>query len=167
MVNNVYLGLGSNLGDRLKYLSNAVKLIDNDPNCSLIESSSVYETTPYGAVDQDNYYNVVIYIKTSLDPAALLVLIKQFEIKAGRKSDKKKWGPREIDIDILFYNNLIYDNDKLNIPHPEILSRDFVLIPLKEIAPDFIHPLINKKIIDVSHSAIEKHIIQKLNYSLF
>ena len=83
------------------------------------------------------------------------------------KLDEKKWSAREIDIDILFYNNFIYNNEKLNIPHPEILLRDFVLVPLLEIAPDFIHPLTNQKIQDINHTALEKHIIQKLNYELF
>jgi len=167
MVNEVYLGLGSNIGDRLKYLLYIIELISNNPNCSLINSSSIYETTPYGSTEGDNYYNGVINIKTSLDPAELLELMKQFELKAGRKKEKIKWGPREIDIDILFYNNFIYNNEKLNIPHPEILIRDFVLIPLNEIAPDFVHPITNRKIRDINYTELERHIIQKLNYILF
>jgi len=166
MVNDVYLGLGSNLGDRLIYLVYAVEFIDSSPNCTLIKASSIYETTPYGQVEGGNYFNAVIYIKTSLEPDQLLDLIKQFELKAGRKSDKKKWGSREIDIDILFYNNLIYNNEKLNIPHTEILLRDFVLIPLQEIAPDLVHPLTNQKIRDINQTELEKHIIQKLNFTL-
>jgi len=167
MVNDVYLGLGSNIGDRLIYLTYAVELIDDNPNCFLNKSSSIYETSPYGCIEGDNYYNVVINIKTSFNPAELLVLIKQFELKAGRKSNGKKWSSREIDIDILFYNNLIYNDEKLNIPHPEILLRDFVLVPLKEIAPDFVHPLTNQKIRDIDHKTLENHIIHKLNYTLF
>jgi 2-amino-4-hydroxy-6-hydroxymethyldihydropteridine diphosphokinase len=167
MENNVYLGLGSNLGDRLIYLAYAIELIDGNRDCSLIKCSSIYETTPYGSSEGNNYYNAVIQIKTSLSPSDLLLLMKQFETKAGRRLDEKKWSDREIDIDILFYNNFIYNNEKLNIPHPEILLRDFVLIPLLEIAPDFIHPLTNQKIKDISYTALEKHIIQKLNYELF
>jgi len=167
MVNEVYLGLGSNIGDRLKYLLYAVELIGNNQNCSLIKSSSIYETNPYGTLEGDNYYNGVINIKTSLDPAELLELIKQYELKAGRKKENIKWSSREIDIDILFYNNLIYKNEKLNIPHPEILLRDFVLIPLNEIAPDFVHPVTNQKIRDINYTELERHIIQKLNYVLF
>ena len=167
MVNEVYLGLGSNIGDRLKYLLYAIELISNNTNCSLIKSSSIYETTPYGSIEGDNYYNGVINIKTSLDPAELLELIKQFELKAGRKKENIKWSSREIDIDILFYNNFIYNNENLNIPHPEILIRDFVLIPLNEIAPDFVHPVTNQKIRDINYTELEVHIIQKLNYILF
>jgi 2-amino-4-hydroxy-6-hydroxymethyldihydropteridine diphosphokinase len=167
MVNDVYLGLGSNIGDRLKYLLYAVELISKNPNCSLIQSSSIYETTPYGSIEGDNYYNCVINIKTSLDPAGLLDLVKQFELKAGRKKDNIKWSPREIDIDILFYNNLIYNNEKLNIPHKDILLRDFVLIPLSEIAADFVHPVTNQKIRDINYTELESHIIKKLNYILF
>ncbi|TSA29388.1 MAG: 2-amino-4-hydroxy-6-hydroxymethyldihydropteridine diphosphokinase, partial [Ignavibacteriales bacterium] len=108
MGSNVYLGLGSNKGDRFNCLVSAVKLICQDKNCRLTKSSSVYETKPYGNLDQDNFYNAAILISTGYELEALYYFLKEIEKKVGRKESEKRWTPREIDIDILFYNNLIY-----------------------------------------------------------
>lgn len=166
MVSNVFLGLGSNKGDKLKFLKEAVNLIHEDNNCNVLKSSSVYETSPFGVIKQDNFYNAVIEIETSFEIKNLFQLLKKFEKQIGRNSEEIKWGPREIDIDILFYNDLIYNTDELIVPHQEILKRDFVLIPLKEIAPDYEHPVVHKKVIDLDTSVIEKHIIRKINSPL-
>lgn len=166
MVSNIFLGLGSNIDDRLKYLCNAVLSIGEDKNCSIIKASSVYETKPYGNIDQNNFYNAVILIESNYNVDDLYNFLKQVEQKLGRKKTNLMWAPREIDIDILFYNNLIYSNDILTIPHKEILNRDFVIVPLLEIAENFIHPVLNKKINELDLSLLNNHIIQKLNYSL-
>lgn len=161
MVNNVFLGLGSNLGDRKKYLSDAIEKIGDE--YSIVEKiSSLYETSPFGNIKQDNYLNIVIRIETNYSLEKLFEKVKVIEKVLGRKNTILKWGPREIDIDILFYNDLIYNSDNVIIPHPEILMRDFVLLPLIEIAPDYIHPVIKKRLDEIDVSKIEKHIISKI-----
>lgn len=166
MVNNIFLGLGSNKGDRIKFLLNAVEKIKHNTKCILVNSSSVYETTPYGNIDQENFFNAVISISSDLSPDELFDFIKQIEQELGRFELNKKWGPREIDIDILFYNQLIYIKDNLIIPHSEVLKRDFVLVPLIEIAPEFIHPVEGKQLSELSLAGIESHIVTKFDYKL-
>lgn len=166
MVNNIFLGFGSNKGDRIKFLLNAVEKIKHNTKCILVNSSSVYETTPYGNIDQENFFNAVISISSDLSPDELFDFIKQIEQELGRFELNKKWGPREIDIDILFYNQLIYIKDNLIIPHSEVLKRDFVLVPLIEIAPEFIHPVEGKQLSELSLAEIESHIVTKFDYKL-
>jgi 2-amino-4-hydroxy-6-hydroxymethyldihydropteridine diphosphokinase len=161
-----YIALGSNKGDRFSYLTRAVQEIILDKSNSIENVSSVYETLPYGYKDQGNFYNAVIKIKTGYQLLELLDLLKLIEKKLGRE-DIAKWGPREIDLDILFYNDLIFSNDRITVPHKEVAKRDFVLIPLSEIAPDLIHPALNQKISDICIVESEKTVIgiiqQKLN----
>lgn len=166
MGSNVYLGLGSNKGDRFNYLVSAVKLISQDKNCRLVKSSSVYETKPYGNLVQGNFYNAVILIETKYDLETLYYFLKEIEKEVGREKSEKRWNPREIDVDILFYNNLIYKSEILTVPHKDIMNRDFVLIPFIELAADYIHPILKIKISDTDLSLIDKHIIQKLNNTL-
>ncbi len=163
MGSNVYLGLGSNKGDRFNYLVSAVKLIRQDKNCRLVRSSSVYETKPYGNLDQENFYNAVILIETKYDLETLYYFLKDIEKEVGREKSEIHWNPREIDVDILFYNNLIYKSEILTVPHKDIMNRDFVLVPLIELTDDFIHPVLNIKLSDIDLSLIDKHIIRKLN----
>lgn len=162
MGNNVYLGLGSNKGDRFNYLISAVKLISQDKNCRLVNASSVYETKPYGNLDQDNFNNAVILIETEFEIERLYYFLKDIEKKVGREISEIRWAPREIDVDILFYNNLIYKSEILTVPHKDIMNRDFVLIPLIEIAGEYVHPVLNKKLNEFDLSSLEKHIIQKI-----
>ncbi|MCX7797504.1 MAG: 2-amino-4-hydroxy-6-hydroxymethyldihydropteridine diphosphokinase [Melioribacter sp.] len=166
MVNNIFLGLGSNKGDRLYFLRAAVKKIHGFESCKVLSVSSVYETRPYGNSNQENFYNAVIEIDTGLGVIGLHKFLQNIEIELGRKYPHEKWAPREIDIDILFLNTLIYETEELIIPHPEVYKRDFALIPLIEIAPDFVPPGQKKKIKEFDLSNIEKHIINKLDYSL-
>ncbi|MCX8033876.1 MAG: 2-amino-4-hydroxy-6-hydroxymethyldihydropteridine diphosphokinase [Thermodesulfovibrio sp.] len=137
-MSRVYLLLGSNLGDRAKNIEIAISELKN---CGLTISrrSSFYNTSPWGYKEQPEFLNIAIECFTSLSPFALLEEIKKIEKKMGRK-DTIRYGPRIIDIDIIFYNNLILKTDKLIIPHPLMHKRDFVLKPLCEIAPDFVHP---------------------------
>ncbi len=165
MANKVFLGLGSNKGDRKEYILKAVEAISKNKKCRVIKLSSIYETTPYGMTDQQNFYNAAAEIETELEIEELYKFIKLVEAETGREESTVRWGPREIDVDILFYNNLIYSSDKLTIPHKEILQRDFVIIPLKEIAAEFVHPVLNKKLGDIDTGAIAKHIIRKIDFS--
>ncbi len=130
-----YLSLGSNMGDRLARLREAVDMIEESHSVRLKRLSSVYETEPIGNVEQADFYNIVIEIETKLSPKELLCLAHEVEISLKRKREVP-WGPRTIDVDILLYDELTIDEDDLKVPHPEMLNRAFVLIPLVEIEPD-------------------------------
>jgi dihydropteroate synthase/2-amino-4-hydroxy-6-hydroxymethyldihydropteridine diphosphokinase len=142
-LNNIYIGLGSNLGDRLKYLEQALSLLSAE--IEITSESSIYETPPWGFTDQAPFLNQVIKGTTELTPGNLLDFLKAIENKIGRK-ETFKYGPREIDIDILFLDNLIIEEDDLVIPHPKFHERAFMLVPFSEIDPDFVHPTQKQKI---------------------
>ena len=149
-MNNVaYIGIGSNVGVQINKIDSAVELIDESDCCEVTEVSSIYESLPYGKVKQEDFFNAVIEIKTYFKPKELFYFLKSVEKRVGRKL-AEKWGPREIDLDILFYNDLIYSDEGIKIPHKDLLNRDFVVVPLIEIAPDLIHPELQKKISEIS-----------------
>lgn len=131
-MNEAYLGLGSNLGDRKGNLQGAIELISNHPEINILKLSSIYETKPFGYTEQPNFLNMVIAISTTLEPKELLTALLNIENELGRKRDLH-WGPRTIDIDILLYENRVIDLEDLQIPHPYLTERLFVLIPLSEI----------------------------------
>jgi 2-amino-4-hydroxy-6-hydroxymethyldihydropteridine diphosphokinase len=131
------LALGSNLGDRLANLSQAME--DMAPEVKVAARSSVYETLPWGILDQPVFYNQVIRVQTELLPEALLSHLKAIEKKMGRQASVRN-GPRLIDLDILFYDQLVLDTPGLSIPHPRMAGRAFVLVPLVELAPVWVHP---------------------------
>lgn len=137
---SIYLLLGSNQGDRLTNLKEARQLL-NERIGGLVRSSSLYLTAAWGDIEQPNFYNQVVEIKTGLFPAELLEHILEIELLLGR-TRSEKWGPRLIDIDILYYSDLKLDTQTLVIPHPQIQNRRFALEPLTEIAPDFVHPIL-------------------------
>jgi len=162
----VYIGIGSNIGNRLHFVETAIKKIDSEPGCEVEKISSLYESKPFGSTEQENFVNLVILVKTLFEPSALFNFLKQIESEIGRRNSTR-WSPREIDLDILFYNDLNYNDAQLTIPHKGIAERDFVLIPMCEIAPDFIHPEINEKICDICNYELEKNIICKIPQSIF
>ena len=137
----VYLALGSNLGDRLANLKQAIVALP--PQMEVSAKSSVYETPPWGYEDQPKFLNQVIKAKTYLDPEPLLKHLKRLEIALGRKESFPN-GPRLIDMDILFYDDLVLNTAALVIPHPRLHERGFVLLPLTDINPELVHP-VNKK----------------------
>ena len=143
MVNEIYLLLGSNLGNRYENLQSAKSLIAEIG--SLLDESLVYNSEPWGNTDQPNFLNQVIKISTSLSASELLLALQQIEDKIGRIR-KEKWGARIIDIDILFYGNEILSLNKLILPHPGIPHRRFVLVPLAEIAATLKHPQLESTI---------------------
>ncbi len=143
----VFLSLGSNMGNRLKYLTDAIDIIEKKIGL-VTKKSSVYESEPWGNKNQNAFYNQIISIQTSLDARILLNTILNIEVELGRKRIEH-WGPREIDVDILFYNSQIINDKDLVVPHPEIANRMFVLMPMTELAPGFIHPIIKKSIRDL------------------
>ena len=149
MNNIAYIGIGSNVGVQINKIDYAVELINDNSYCEVISVSSIYESEPYGEIDQEDFFNAVIKIKTLFKLKDLFLFLKSVENQVGRKV-AAKWGPREIDLDILFYNDVIYNDEEIIIPHQDMLNRDFVLVPLNEIAPELIHPKLNKKISEIS-----------------
>jgi 2-amino-4-hydroxy-6-hydroxymethyldihydropteridine diphosphokinase len=139
----VYLGLGSNLGDRKANLQAAIEGIE--PVARLLAASPIYQTPPWGYFAQPDFLNQVIRVETNQSPSELLVYMKDLETRLGRTATVR-YGPRTIDIDILFYDDLILDEPGLTIPHPRIQGRAFVLVPLADLAPDMLHPLEGKTI---------------------
>jgi len=163
-LNIAYIALGSNKGDKLDYLRKAVNEIEKENNCEVISVSSVYETKPFGNIEQEKFYNCAAEIKTSNSLLNFFHLLKNIEQKLGR-TKTIRWGPREIDLDLLFFNDEIYSDDEVKVPHKGIPYRDFVAVPLCEIAPNLIHPELNLKICDICIS--EKNVIKKLKQKIF
>lgn len=130
-----YLGLGSNIGDRIANLQDAVRLVGRLDKVRISKASSVYETEPVGYIDQPNFLNCVIEIDTDLSPKELLKQTNEVEIKLKRKRSIR-WGPRTIDIDILLFDEINVDEPDLEIPHPRICERAFVIEPLLELSPN-------------------------------
>ncbi|MGD0331044.1 MAG: 2-amino-4-hydroxy-6-hydroxymethyldihydropteridine diphosphokinase [Nitrososphaeria archaeon] len=149
----IYLALGSNVGDRASNLKKAIELLRR--KIQEIKLSLVYETKPVGYEKQDNFLNMVLEGKTELSPIQLLEFVKQVEKDTGRIR-RFNGGPREIDVDILFYDDLIYHDGQLDIPHPRLHERDFVLRPLMDLNPEIIHP-IYKKAVGQLYSEIPKN----------
>lgn len=139
----VYFSFGSNVGDRQEFLDDALSRLKE--HVEDITASSVYQTEPWGNENQPKFLNSCLSGQTSLGPEQLLAFTKSIETEVGRKHSEK-WGPREIDIDILFYGAQTISLPGLEIPHPSLPERAFVLIPLAEIAPDFIHPVLKESI---------------------
>ena len=136
----VFLGLGSNVGERQKFLNRAVEELRKVHDTRAVWASSVYETDPVGKTDQPKFLNAALEIETALAPKELYGEVKSIEQRIGR-TEGERWGPREIDIDILLYDGLVFNDEELEVPHPEMVERKFVLVPLKEIAPDLVHPI--------------------------
>jgi 2-amino-4-hydroxy-6-hydroxymethyldihydropteridine diphosphokinase len=139
---HVFLLLGSNLGDRLEILRSAQTLIGE--RIGRVKSASpVYETAPWGVLDQPSFLNQVLIVTTGFIPEEILRLVLEIEHELGRVR-YERWGARVIDIDILYYEDKVIDSARLTVPHPRLHERRFTLVPLNDIAPDFIHPLLLK-----------------------
>ena len=152
-MHKVYLALGSNIGDRNSFIEKAIELLSE--KVVVNKCGSIYETKAVGYTDQDNFLNTVVSGKTGLKPKELLSFIKDVEKRLGRV-ESFPWGPREIDVDILFYDDLVYHDEILLIPHPLIAKRDFVLVPFSEIDEDFMHPVFKKTIKELLKDFPEK-----------
>ncbi|MDE0685265.1 MAG: 2-amino-4-hydroxy-6-hydroxymethyldihydropteridine diphosphokinase [Candidatus Poribacteria bacterium] len=140
-----YIGFGSNIGDRLVHIQNAIHALSKTEGITLQKISSVYKTDPVGYEAQAQFLNGVAAIQTNLPPLSLLHTLKNIETAIGRQH-RIRWGPREIDLDILIYGDMCLQTEKLVIPHPEMHHRRFVLVPLAEIAPDVVHPIFQETI---------------------
>jgi 2-amino-4-hydroxy-6-hydroxymethyldihydropteridine diphosphokinase len=143
-----YLSLGSNIGDRYSYIKDTIAKIKSRKRIKVVKCSSIYETEPWGIKEQGEFLNCVIKIKTEIPPVELISEMKETEAEIGRVK-KTHWGEREIDIDVLFYDDLIYSDEEISIPHMEVQNRRFVLVPMCEIAPEYIHPAFDKDMIEL------------------
>ena len=157
---DVFLLLGSNLGDRKLFLDKAIAAIETDIG-RVEKESSVYETQSWGKTDEPDYLNQVVQLRTDLPAEKVLHIILQIENKLGRVREEK-WGSRVIDIDILFYGQQIIDQKELKVPHPELHKRMFALEPLNEIARELIHPVFEKRIFELKSELKDNLIVKKL-----
>lgn len=140
-----YLGFGTNLGDRKKNLDRAIISLDSRPDLAVLRTSGIYETEPWGMTDQPNFLNMVAEIVTSISLNELLKRVKKLEQDMGRE-DGPRFGPRLIDVDILLLEDQMVDQPDLRIPHASLHLRAFVLVPLAELAPDLVHPVLGETI---------------------
>jgi 2-amino-4-hydroxy-6-hydroxymethyldihydropteridine diphosphokinase len=161
-MNNVFLLTGSNLGDRNLFLTQSMLHIENEVG-TVLKASSVYQTQSWGKTDSPDYLNQVLLVQTVLTAQAVLGKILNIELVMGRVREEK-WGARKIDIDILFYNSAIINEPELHIPHPELHNRRFTLEPLAEIAPLFVHPVLNKNILQLKNELKDNLIVKKLYF---
>jgi 2-amino-4-hydroxy-6-hydroxymethyldihydropteridine diphosphokinase len=157
MTTGIFLGLGSNIGDRRLNLEDAIRLL----NLEVDITSSIYETEPVDYLNQPWFLNRVIKIKTPLNPDELLLRCQSVENTLGRKREINK-GPRTIDIDLLLYNDVVLHSDFLILPHPGIPDRRFVLVPLDEIAPDFVHPVLRCSIHELLLNTTDRSDVRRI-----
>lgn len=141
-----YLSVGSNMGDRKQYIEDGIQALKAHTRIKVVRVSDIIETEPYGGVEQDNFLNGVIEIETLLEPEELLQVLHEIENNAGRER-KLRWGPRTLDLDILFFDKLVYESNDLVIPHPDIQNREFVLKPLSTVAPNYRHPVLGMTVL--------------------
>jgi len=151
----VYICAGSNLGDRIGFIQQASCLLKDTEGIELLDTSSFYETEPFGYKNQEWFVNAILKIKTALEPYDLLKACRRVESQLGRERypEQPKWGPRKIDLDILFYDDKVVSTDVLQIPHAGVHLRAFALVPMLELAPDLVHPTIGKSMLEI-HSEL-------------
>lgn len=149
-----YLALGSNLGDKEAYLRQGIQGLQDQKDCRVTAVSSFLRTAPYGGVAQDDFLNACLELDTLLTPEELLDVMHEIEQEAGRER-LIHWGPRTLDLDIIFYDDIVYDTPELHIPHIDMQNRDFVLNPLAELCPAYRHPLLKKTVEELKNALTE------------
>jgi 2-amino-4-hydroxy-6-hydroxymethyldihydropteridine diphosphokinase len=162
---DVFVGLGANLGDRAAALNAAGAALGRLTGTRVLAGSPVYETSPVGVTEQPAFLNAVVWLETVLDPAALVGETQKIEAALGRVH-RERWGPREIDIDILLYDGLVYADPAVTVPHPEMENRRFVLVPLRDIAPDVVHPVSGRTIGELAAACSGQGGIKRTSYCL-
>lgn len=153
----VFIGIGSNEGDRLTMISQAIRSLSSTRGVRLVQMATIRETDPVGGPPQDHYLNTVIEIETALEPPALLRTLQGIEHALGRRRQVERWGPRPIDLDLLLYDDRVLRDPSLTVPHPRMHERRFVLEPLAELAPAFVHPVIKRDIAVLLHELPAAH----------
>lgn len=161
----VYIGLGSNLGDRLLHLQQAVDQLNRHPEITVTRLSPIYETAPVGLIEQPDFLNMVVSLRTSLPPEALLFELQRIEAER-RRERKIRWGPRTLDLDILLYEELILHQEQLIIPHPRMCERPFVLIPLRDIAGNLLIPGQDQRIDELLSSLPQEGVVRPTAYQI-
>lgn len=159
-MHSVFVGIGGNIGDKLLNFRKAEKLIDEIMG-NIILASSIYESPPWGFKSNDTFWNQVLKIETNLPPTGLLEKIHRIEGMFGRERSSTGYSSRQMDIDILYFDDLILETEKLTIPHPLLHKRMFVLTPLCEIAPDFIHPALKLTSKQMKDNCTDKSVVSK------
>lgn len=154
---SAYIALGSNMGERNAYIQGAVSALGKRKDVRVKKVSDLIETKPYGGVEQENFLNGAMEIETLLNPEELLLLLQSLEKEAGRER-RLHWGPRTLDLDILFFEDEMICTPNLVIPHPDMKNRDFVLQPMAEIAPYLVHPVYHKTIADMLGELLAKRV---------
>ena len=156
-IHTAYVALGSNLGDKEANLRKALELLE-ERGVEIVKTSTFISTEPYGVTDQPQFLNGVCEVRTSLVPLALLHTLLEIEQEMGRVR-LRHWGERNIDLDLLLYEDVVLDTGELKLPHPDMQNRDFVLLPLAEIAPKLVHPILQKSIEELSNLYISKRAV--------
>ena len=156
-IHTAYVALGSNLGDKEANLRKALELLQ-ERGVEIVKTSTFISTEPYGVTDQPQFLNGVCEVRTSLVPLALLHTLLEIEQEMGRVR-LRHWGERNIDLDLLLYEDVVLDTPELKLPHPDMQNRDFVLLPLAEIAPELVHPILQKSIEELSNLFISKRAV--------
>nr|WP_321358364.1 2-amino-4-hydroxy-6-hydroxymethyldihydropteridine diphosphokinase [uncultured Draconibacterium sp.] len=160
-MNKVFLGIGGNIGDKHKNFIHVLELVEIKLG-KIIQKSSVYETPPWGFHCEDVFWNQILVIETKLEAEELLWRIHEIEADFGRKRGNERYSSREMDIDILYFNDDFLESPDLIVPHPRIHERRFVLVPLVEIAPEMKHPLRRLTSIEMLESCLDKSVIKKV-----
>ncbi|HRX12082.1 MAG TPA: 2-amino-4-hydroxy-6-hydroxymethyldihydropteridine diphosphokinase [Draconibacterium sp.] len=160
-MHKIFLGIGGNIGNKADNFNKVYTFIKNKLG-EIVKSSSVYETPPWGFTADDNFWNQVLIVESQLSPTEVLQKINEIENSFGRQRETGKYNSREMDIDILYYDDLFTETETLIIPHPRIQQRKFVLVPLNEIAPDFKHPLLRLTSFQMLENCRDESVILKL-----
>jgi len=148
-VARIFLGVGSNEGDRAAAISGGIQQLGRTPGIHIVQVAMLYESEAVGGPLQGPYLNTVVECQTSLEPLPLLTILKRVEVAQGRRPSAVRWGPRPLDLDILFYDDRVMQTERLTIPHPLVQMRRFALEPMAQLAPTFIHPLLQRSMADL------------------
>ena len=161
----IFIGLGSNVGDRISHMRSAVRALRGMPGVEVRACSSAYETEPVGDIVQPDFLNAAVEVRSDLTPPEMLKRLKETELRVGR-TPGERWGQREIDLDLLFVGDLVVTGERMKVPHPEARNRKFVLIPLAEIASSFPDPLTGRRISDLLQSCTDTKRVTRISESI-